>query len=367
MTEIIPTADQLAIDPERYEWYEALLNAEQTRREFFRIAGAGVIVALLMGEEADAQRQRPGGRGQFGGGGPREIGAWIHIGEDSAITVYSGKVEIGQNIRTSLSQVVAEELHVPLKSIKMVMADTAAVPFDAGTFGSRTTPTMVPQLRRAAAAAREVLLDLAAEQAKVKRDTLAVADGKVKGPDGKPSLSFGELTKGQKLMKVIDANVPTSPASKWTVAGKPAAKVDGRDFVTGAHQYPSDIRRPGMLHAKVLRPPSYGAKLASVDTKAAEADSNLKVVHQGDLVAVLAATEHAAAEGLALVKAEWKEAAKHVSSKELSKHLKDTARAGGGGFGGGGFGGRGGGAQGSIPDGLKAADKTVQVTYTNAY
>ena len=109
-----PFAD-LDIEFERYELWESIENLETTRRDFFRIAGGGLIVALLLGEEAMAQR---GG----GPGGPREIGGWIHIGEDSAITVYTGKVEIGQNIRTSLSQVVAEELHVPVKSVRMVMA-----------------------------------------------------------------------------------------------------------------------------------------------------------------------------------------------------------------------------------------------------
>ena len=106
-----------------------------------------------MGEEAAAQPPK-GGRRR-----PREIGAWLHIGEDSAVTVYTGKVEIGQNIRTSLAQVVAEELRAPLKSIRVVMADTALVPFDAGTFGSRTTPAMAQPApprrgRRARGAAR---------------------------------------------------------------------------------------------------------------------------------------------------------------------------------------------------------------------
>src|SRR5437899_3157726 len=116
------TLPDYEIEFERYELFDALVDLETTRRDFFRIAGGGLIVALLLGEEAMAQR--PGGRV----GGPREIGGWIHIGEDSAITVYTGKVEIGQNIRTSLAQVVAEELHVPVKAIRMVMADTAAVP-----------------------------------------------------------------------------------------------------------------------------------------------------------------------------------------------------------------------------------------------
>src|SRR5262249_3676703 len=147
---------------ERYELYDWLEHMETTRRDFFRIAGGGLIIGLLLGD--DVLAQRPGGRG---GGGPAEIGAWIHIGEDSAITVYSGKVEIGQNIRTSLSQVVADELHVPVSDIKMVMADTALVPNEGGTAGSRTTPATASQLRRAAAAAREALIDMAAEKARV--------------------------------------------------------------------------------------------------------------------------------------------------------------------------------------------------------
>jgi nicotinate dehydrogenase subunit B len=350
-----PTLDQLAIDPERYEFFDTLFNAKQTRRDFFRIAGAGVIVALLMEKEAAAQPPK-------GGNGPREIGAWIHIGEDNAITLYTGKVEIGQNIRTSLTQVVAEELRTPVKMIRAVMADTSMVPFDAGTFGSRTTPTMASQLRLAAAAAREVLIDLAAEQGKVERGILTVAEGKVTGPDGKPSFSFGQLTKGQKIMKVIAAGVATTTTNKWTVAGTSVPKVDGRSFVTGTHQYASDVRRKGMLFGKVLRPPANGAKLSSVDTKAVDGKQELTVVHNGDFVAVVGPTEHAAARGLDLIKVEWKEGPKQVGAKELFKHLKDTGRKGGGGFGGG-----GGGAQGSIEAGLKAADKTVKATFTIAY
>lgn len=349
-----PTLDELAIDPERYELLDALFNAQQTRRDFFRIAGAGVIVALLMETEVTAQRPK-------GGNVPREISAWIHIGEDSAVTVYTGKVEIGQNIRTSLSQVVADELHAPMKTIRMVMADTSVVPFDMGTFGSRTTPTMASQLRRAAAAAREELVALAAEQGKVEKGSLTAAEGKITGPDGKPSFTFGELTKGQKVMKVIPVDVVTASPKQWTVTGTSVPKVDGRAFVTGKHQYASDVQRKGMLFGKVLRAPAFGAKLASVDTKAAEAKPELTVVHIGDFVGIVGPTEHAAAKGLDLIKAEWKDAPKQIGAKELFKHLKDTGRRGGGGFG------RGGGNQGSIDEGIKAANKTVKSTYTIAY
>ncbi|HVK08429.1 MAG TPA: molybdopterin cofactor-binding domain-containing protein, partial [Gemmataceae bacterium] len=301
------------LEPERYEFFESLAALETTRRDFFRIVGGGVIVALLLGDEAAAQRP---GRG----GGPPEIGGWIHIGEDSAVTAYTGKVEIGQNIRTSLAQVVAEELRVPVKAVRMVMADTALVPPDAGTFGSQTTPQMASQLRRAAAAAREVLIDLAAEKAKVERTSLKVTDGKVSGPDGK-LFAFGELTKGQKLMKLIGATAPTTKPDDWTVTGTSVPKVDGRAFVTGGHQYASDIRRPGMLFGKVLRPPAFKATLTNVDPKAAEALPGVKVVREGDFVGVVAPTAHEATAAVEVIRADWR-GEKQISDKELFQHLK---------------------------------------------
>ena len=346
---------------ERYELYDWLEYMETTRREFFRIAGGGLIIGLLLGDEVVAQR--PGGRG---GGGPQEIGAWIHIGEDNAITVYTGKVEIGQNIRTSLSQVVADELHVPVKDIKMVMADTALVPNEGGTSGSRTTPATASQLRRAAAAAREALIDMAAEKSKIERTSFSVADRKVSGPDGKPAFAFGELTKGQKIVKVIGRDQPTAKPNQWTVAGTATPKVDGRAHVTGTHQFASDIRRPGMLFGKVLRPPAFGATLKSADTKPAEAMEGVKVVREGNFVGIVAATEHDADAALAAIKAEW-QTTPQVSSKDLFKHFKDRAGKGGGGGKGGFGGGGGGGAQGSMEAGLKAADQTVKATYTIAY
>jgi len=351
---------EFACEPERYELYEGSSSWELNRREFFRIVGGGVIVALLLREPLDAQPARPRGRRGFGAPMPREIGAWLHIGEDGTTTVYTGKVEIGQNIRTSLTQVVAEELRMPVARIHLVMADTARTPFDMGTFGSGTTPRMAPQLRRVAAAAREALLDLAAKRGNVERSSLTVADGKVVGPRSKPSFDFGQLTKGKKLMKLIGEDTPTTPAGKWTVAGTSVPKVDGRVLVTGAHQYASDVRRPGMLHGKVLRPSGFKAKLVSVNTRDAEAMPGVNVVHDGDFVGVAASTELAADKALAAIRAQWRTVAQ-PSDKDLFQYLKShpgTAR---------GFGGRGGNDQGSMDEGLTAADRKLQATYTVAY
>jgi isoquinoline 1-oxidoreductase len=345
------------LEPERYELLtDEYLSRELNRRDFFRIVGGGVVVALLL--RTEALGQRPGG-----GAGPQEIGAWLHIGEDSAVTVYTGKVEIGQNIRTSLTQVVAEELRLPVGRIKLVMADTALVPNDFGTAGSRTTPDMAARLRRVAAAARELLLDMAAEQGEVDRATLTVADGKVVGPGSKPSFEFGQLTKGKKLMKAIGDKAPTTPIDKWTVAGTPVPKVDGRAFVTGSHAFASDVKRPGMLHGKVLRPAGFKAKLVSVKTEEAAAVPGATVVRDGDFVGVVAATELVAAKALAALQAEWQTTPEQPSNENLFAYLKAHPAAGRGGPGGG----RGGGSQGNVKDGLKAADKTREATYTIAY
>jgi nicotinate dehydrogenase subunit B len=345
-------------EPERYELAEErAFTLELDRRDFFRVVGAGLVVGFLFSKSVGtAAAQRPGG----GGAGPTDLGAWLHIGEDSVVTVYTGKVEIGQNIRTSLTQVVAEELHTPVSQIRFVMADTQLVPTDGGTAGSQTTPRMSPQLRRVAATARELLLDLAAQEGKVERASLTVKDGKVVGSDGKLSFAFGKLTKGKKLAKAISDRSGITPAEKWTTAGTAVPKVDGLDFVTGKHQYASDVKRPGMLFGKVLRPASFKAELVSMDTKDAEALPGVKVVHEGSFIGVVAPTEHAAIKALAAIKAEWK-SKEQPSSDELSKYLKTHPSQGRGGFGGGGT------KQGSMKDGLAAADKKVEAAYHIAY
>ncbi len=339
------------IEAERYELFaDPVWRFELDRRDFLKTLGGGIVVLCLLDDEAIAQQGRPGGQGS------PDLGAWLHIDEQGAVTVYTGKTEVGQNIRTSLAQVVAEELRAPLGSIKMVMADTALTPYDSGTAGSRTTPSMSPQLRRAAAAARALLVERAAEEWKVDRGTLAVADGKVTHPPSGRSAAFGELTKGQKLTKTIGGDVPLTPPAEWKVAGTSVLKLNAREIVTGAHKYSSDIRRPGMLFGKILRPPAYSATLASCDTQAAGA----LVVRDGEFVGAVAPTERAATRALAAIKAEWK-TTPQPSSKELFEYLRKNPALQRG------FGGGGGGSQGSIEAGLRAAEVKLEQTYTVAY
>lgn len=353
-----------AIEAERYELHEAFGETfEIDRREFFGIAGAGLVVLCLLRESSGYQQPGRGRRGGGGGGAiPAEIGAWLHIGKDGLVTVFTGKAEVGQNIRTSLTQVVAEELHLPVDRISVVMGDTARTPYDMGTFGSRTTPAMAPQLRRAAAAAREQLIDLAAAKWGLGRDKLVVSEGTVKERAGERSTGFGELTQGQKLLKAIGDAVNTTPAERWEVTGQSIAKVDGRDFVTGRHQYASDVSLAGLQHGKVLRAPAVHARLVSADTSRAEAMPGVKVVRDDAFVGVTAPDEQTAARALAAIKAEWT-TAPGANDRDLFATLKQPTNE----APRGGFGGPSRGETGSIKDGLAAAEFKVERTFTVAY
>jgi CO/xanthine dehydrogenase Mo-binding subunit len=316
--------EEIGLEPERYELTEGPAYhfelGEMQRRDFFRVLGGGVLIVLAL-KDSPAQQESGGGRR---GGAPRpvEIGAWLRIAEDGTVTAYTGKVEVGQNIRTSLTQAVAEELRAPVSAVKVVMGDTDLTPIDIGTFGSLTTPDMFPQLLKAAAAAREIMLDLAAEELKVERGSLLSADGRVTHPATNRSLSYGELSKGQKIMKAIGA-APVSPREGWKVAGKSLPKVNGRDIVTGKHLYTPDIKLPGMLHGKVLRPSAFGATPASIDSKEAEKLPGVIVVRDGDFAGVVAPKEGTAARAIAAIRAEWKTTPR-VSAKELFDHLRKT-------------------------------------------
>ncbi len=324
---------------------------EVARREFFKILGGGMVV-LLTSKDALGQGRSSGGSRRRSGG---EIGAWLHISEEGVVTVYTGKVEMGQNIRTSLTQVVAEELPVPLTSIRLVMGDTDLAPFDRGTSGSRTTPTMAPQLRKAAAAARELLIDLAAQRWEVDRGSIVIADGKLTHSKTGRSFDLGQLTQGQKLMKTIGEDVPTTPAEEWKIVGTSVPKVDGRAFVTGTHRYTSDVLRPGMVYGKVLRPPAFSATLQNIDTRRAEGITGVTVVRDGDFVGVTATNEQTASAAIGEIQAEWNRSPQ-PSHHELFDDLKKQVG-----------GSRSHHTQGSVEEGLAAAEVTLESVYTVAY
>jgi nicotinate dehydrogenase subunit B len=348
-----------AIEPERYELSEPRVHYfELRRRDFMKALGGGIAV-LLVARDVWAQ-QESGRRFGMRENMPREISAWLHIAEDGGVKVFTGKAEVGQNIRTSLSQTVADELHVQLASISMVMADTKLTPFDMGTFGSRTTPQMGTQLRRVAWAARNVLTQLAAKQWNADASQLVAENGKIIDRAVGRTISYGELARGQALAAMIPEEDPVTPATEWKIAGQAIGKIGARDFVTGRHKYTPDLKLPGMLYGKILRPAAYGATLTSLDASAAKAMPGVTVVHDGDFLGVTAPDELTAERASAALKAEWK-TAPQISNAELFDYLKKNVEENPGEEN------RFRHATGSMNDGLAAAAHKLQATYTVAY
>ena len=284
------------LEPERYELTEApWYHFELDRRGFLKTLGAGILVVSFIGR-ADAQRRGGGGNANA----PKDVASWLHIADTGKVTVFTGKVEVGQNARTSLTQAVAEELGKPVGSIDLVMGDTARVPFDMGTFGSMTTPQMAPQLRRAAAAARQML-----------------------------------------------ANISTDVAPKAPL-GQSVPKVNGRDFVTGAHKYTSDLQVPGMLYGKVVRAERYGDTFTSIN-----APPEVQLVRDGNFAGVVAASWPDALAGAKACKIEWKPSNDQTSSSDtIYADLKAAAKVD---------------ARQDIEDALAASAHKLSQSYTVAY
>jgi len=347
------------LEPERYEFRAMPMHQFALgRRDFFKIFGAGLAVFAVAKNVSAMQETAPGPHGYHNEELPKEIGAWMHIGEDGTVTGFAGKAEIGQNVRTSLAQTVADELGVAFASVRMVLADTALTPFDAGTFGSRTTATITPQLRKVAAAARELLVEKASKQWNVPADKLVAGDGKVSDPASGKSLRYSELAREDIGTQKPPAEDPIKPASHWTIAGKPVPKVDAREFVTGGHRYTTDMRPEGMLYAKILRPPSFGATLIDYDDSRAKALKDVVLVHDGDFVGAAAPTVPAAEAALASLRVQWKEVPQ-ISDQEIFSYLKKNAQPS--------HEARFRQAKGSVDDGLAAAAHKLETSYTVAY
>ncbi len=306
-------------DVDGLHWFEV------NRRSFLKTLGGGVLLCLTANLAPAQESGRSGFRGHEL---PQEIAAWLHIAQNGAVTVYTGKVEMGQNIRTSLAQQVAEELRAPLESISMIMGDTELTPWDAGTFGSRTTPTMGPQLRKMALEAREVLVEIAAQKWSAQPASLVAAEGKVTNPHTKQSFTYGELTQGRNIVKMTAAVPELSPASEWKIAGTPVPKVDGRKFVTGEHRYASDLHVEGMMYGKVLRPAGFKAMLVSLDSRAAEKMPGVKVVRDGDFIGVVAPDAWTAERAVSAMKTQWS-VPPQPSNAKLFEYLKKNQEEGG--------------------------------------
>lgn len=288
------------------------------RRNFIKLLGGGIAVVITY-SELNGLSKTLSSKADEG-----SIAAWIQIQENGKISVFTGKVEVGQNIRTSLAQVVAEELSVPVDSIEMVMGDTLLTPYDRGTYGSLSTPTMGPKLRKAAASMREALADMAAEQWKVDKKTVQLKNGQITHAGSGKTLGYGELTKGKKIVLPVNEQAPLRPATQWTVAGTSVPKVNGRSFVSGKHKYVSDMAVPGMLYGKILRAPANGASLISADVEKAKISPAVTIVKEDDFIGVTAPDPQTAANALSRIDARWN-TTPQPSRANIFRYLKDNS------------------------------------------
>jgi isoquinoline 1-oxidoreductase len=297
------------------------------RREFLKLLGGGIVILfsthdLLALSEAAAQRRR---RPPL----PDDFNAFLRIGEDGRVSCFTGKIEMGQGVITSLAQMLADELEVSLEVVDMVLGDTDLCPWDMGTFGSMTTRFFGPPLRAAAAEARAVLLELAAERLGVPKDRLTIESGVVFDTASRQTrVSFAQLAKGQKIARRIKEEAVQEAAADFNIVGRPALRTDAVAKVTGQAKYAGDLREPGMLYARLLRPPAHGAKLLSVDTSEAEKIPGVKVVKEEELIAVLHEDPEQAEAALKHIKANFRKAEAKVDEDTIFDHLLSVAPEG---------------------------------------
>ena len=300
---------------------------------------------------------------------PQETGVWLHIGEaagvegtssEGAITLFMGKAEVGQDVRTSMAQIVAEELRVAASQVRVVLGDTGLTPYDVGTFGSRSTPITGVHCRFAAIAAREMLLELAAAQVQCEPQVLVAAQAQVRHRATGRAFSYGELASSIATARRIECRAAVTPPQDWSVAGQSAPRANARAMATGEHRYASDVRRPNMLWGKVLRAPAFGATLQVLDDTEARAMPGVTVARDGEFVAVAAEHPDVAERALASLQATWTQP-DHAPNSDTYKYFRNNSDAVQG-------------ARnsephilGSVSDGFAQADHVVEANYRVAF
>ncbi len=291
---------------------------EIRRRDFLTLLGGGVFVYFGTSNPSEllalplAQRREV----------PDDYNAFLRIDEDGTVHCYTGKIEMGQGPITSLAQQIADELDVSLESVKMVMGDTLLCPYDAGTWGSLTTREFSHYLRAAGAEARAVLFQLGSEYLDIPVKDLKVKNGVIAGVSNpKKQVSYGELAKGKMIERFLEKKPEVKDHTEFNYVGRPMKHADAKIKVTGEAKYTGDIRLPGMVHAKILRPPSHRSRLISVDYSGAETIEGIEVVRDGDLVALLHESPEKAGQALAKVKAEYTQDEMEVDDKTVFEYL----------------------------------------------
>jgi len=306
--------------------YEDDLNeaaSRFSRRSFLKRVGGGVVVLFT------TQARFAFAEDGVANGAEPAFNAYLRIGEDGRVTCFTGKIEMGQGVITSLPQMLADELDVAVDMIDMVMGDTDRCPFDQGTWGSLTTRVFGPELRAAGAQARAVLLELASGQLGVPAGQLAVTNGVVyDSADPGRKVSYAELTRGKAILRDMQSPAPVKAPAEYKAMGTSLKRRDAIDKVTGSAKFTADIKRPGMLYARVMRPPAHDARLEKLDVSAAEAVDGVRVVRDDELVAVLHARREVADRAVALLEPVWSRPESQIDERTIHNHLLSVAPQG---------------------------------------
>src|SRR5436190_507791 len=238
---------------------------------------------------------------------PEKLDSWLAVASDGTVTAYTGKCDFGQGMLTVQTQLVAEELRVPVNKVNVIQCDTSVTPDQGTTSGSQSTPTNFNSrnLAQAAATARGALLGMAAQKLSVPADQLTVENGLVSAKNGR-QISYGELVGGKHFDVPVSITTKRRSPIEWTVLGKPVPSMDRVALMTDAFEFVHNVHVPGMVHGRVVRPPEIGANVANVDEKSVQhIPGIIKVVVRKNFVGVVAEKQWQAAQAQQDLKDDW--------------------------------------------------------------
>jgi nicotinate dehydrogenase subunit B len=296
-------------------------SSRTSRRAVLKGGGALTVGFALAGVPADLLAQAVAGSAARVLD-PKEVDAFLAVNSDGTVTIFTGKVDLGQGLRIAIPQMAAEELGIGVDKIKYVEGDTALTPDQGRTSGSNGIQRGGVQIRQAAATARKALVDLAAQRLKLKPEDLVVEEGRVRPRSGGNGVTFAQLVGGRRFDLKLDPNAPLKSPASYTVVGKSLPRPDVPAKVTGRYVYMHDFTVPGMLHARVIRPAAVGAGLVSIDEASIKDIAGASVLRVKDLLAVVAEDEWTAVRAARALKVQWSDGAGLPTQDTLSSALR---------------------------------------------
>ncbi|WP_339758038.1 xanthine dehydrogenase family protein molybdopterin-binding subunit [Algoriphagus aquimarinus] len=309
--------------------------SKTSRRKFLRDIGyisvGFPLLSSCFGEQDPVVAARVNYEGDLPGSmrNASKVNAWLHVLEDGRVMVFSGKVELGQGIRTAIRQVAAEELDLELDQVEVHLAETGVTPDEGYTAGSSSVPNSAMSVRYAAATARQKLLELASAKLNIAEKDLILYNGKVKSKKSNQSLNFAEILEGAQIDMEVTKPVPLKIKSGYRYVGKAIPRKDIEKMVRGEEVYIQDLRFPGMVHARVLRPAGYQSKLVKVDDSGLSTAISgiIKTVVNGSFVGVITDREYQAVKAEAYLRkhSEWTPTPSFPKQETLFAHLKSIA------------------------------------------